>query len=45
MNSLEGQIKDNQGMISYNSKVIKINFDGNFFTLEIFDKEKNITTQ
>ena len=44
MNSLEGQIKDNQGLLSCNSKVNKINYDGKIFTLEIFDKEKNITT-
>ena len=31
MNSLEGQIQDNKGMISYNSKVDKINFDGSYF--------------
>ncbi len=43
MNSLEGQIKDTKGMISYNSKVTKINFDGKFFTLEILDKDKNKT--
>ena len=28
MNALEGQIKDAGGMISYNSKVKNINFDG-----------------
>ena len=44
MNALEGQIKDTGGMISYNSKVKNINFDGNFFVLEILDTEKNITT-
>ena len=43
MNSLEGQIKDSEGMIAYHSKVIKINFDGNFFTLQVIDKEKNTT--
>lgn len=44
MNSLEGQIKDSQGMISYNSKVSKINFDGKLFTLQVTDQEKNLTT-
>ena len=44
MSSLEGQIKEAQGMLSYNSKVKKINFDGQSFTLEVFDKENNITT-
>ena len=44
MSSLEGQIKDLQGMISYNSKVSKINFDGNFFTLQIHDQENNLTS-
>ena len=43
MNSLEGQIQDSKGMIAYNSKVFKINFDGKFFKLQIYDKEKNIT--
>ena len=43
MNSLEGQIKDSKGMIAYNSKVDKINYDGKYFTLEIFDKENNLT--
>ena len=41
MNSLEGQIKDSQGMISYNSKVLKINFDGKSFTLQVRDQETN----
>lgn len=41
MNSLEGQIKDSQGMISYNSKVSKINFDGKSFTLQVRDQESN----
>jgi L-2-hydroxyglutarate oxidase LhgO len=44
MNSLEGQIKDAKGMIAYNSKVSKINFDGKFFTLQIQDQENNITS-
>lgn len=44
MNALEGQIKDAQGMISYNSKVCKINFDGSFFTLQVKDQEKNTTS-
>ena len=44
MSSLEGQIKDSQGMISYNSKVSKINFDGNFFTVEVHDQENNFTS-
>ena len=43
MNSLEGQIKDAKGMLAYNSKVKKINFDGRSFTLQVYDKEKNIT--
>ena len=43
MHSLEGQIKDEQGMIAYNSKVSKINFDGKYFTLQVLDKE-NIPT-
>ena len=43
MSSLEGQIKDSGGMIAYNSKVNKINFDGKNYTLEVLDKEKNIT--
>ena len=42
MRSLEGQIYDNKGMIAYNSKVNKINFDGKYFTLEIINKENNI---
>ena len=42
MNSLEGEIKDSQGMIAYNSKVKKINFDGSNFNLEISDGS-NIT--
>ena len=41
MNSLEGQIKDSQGMVSYNSKVSKINFDGKSFTLQVWDQEDN----
>ena len=41
MSSLEGQIKDSRGMIAYNSKVVKINYDGNFFNLYILDKQKN----
>jgi L-2-hydroxyglutarate oxidase LhgO len=41
MSSLEGQIKDNKGMIAYNSKAIKINYDGNFFNLSILDRQKN----
>lgn len=44
MNSLEGQIKDSQGMMSYNSKVCKINFDGKFFTLLVQDQENNLTS-
>ena len=44
MNSLEGQIKDAQGMISYNSKVTKINFDGKLFTLQVKDQENNLTS-
>jgi len=44
MNSLEGQIKDSQGMISYNSKVSKINFDGKSFTLQVQDLENNSTS-
>ena len=44
MASLEGQVKNNKGMIAYNSKVIKINFDGKFFILEVEDKDKNLTT-
>ena len=44
MSSLEGEIKDNQGMISYNSKVSKINFDGKLFSLEVLDENRNITT-
>jgi len=43
MNSLEGQIKDSQGMIAYNSKIKKINFDGSFFFLEILDENNNMT--
>ena len=41
MNSLEGQIQDNKGMISYNSKVDKINFDGSYFNLEIINEKNN----
>ena len=44
MNSLEGQIKDSQGMISYNSKVSKINFNGKSFTLQVQDQENNFTS-
>ena len=44
MSSLEGQIKDSQGMISYNSKVSKIIFDGNFFTVQVHDQENNFTS-
>ena len=44
MSSLEGKIKDAQGMIAYNSKVSKINYDGKYFYLKILDTEKNITT-
>jgi L-2-hydroxyglutarate oxidase LhgO len=43
MSSLEGQIKDSQGMISYNSEVSKINFDGSGFNIEVLDERKNIT--
>jgi len=43
MSSLEGQIKDSQGMIAYNSKVKKINFDGSLFFLEILDENNNLT--
>ena len=43
MHSLEGQIIDSQGMISYNSKVKKINFDGKCFNIEVFDKDNNLT--
>lgn len=43
MRSLEGQINDNKGMIAYNSKVKKINFDGKHFKLEVYDKENNLT--
>jgi L-2-hydroxyglutarate oxidase LhgO len=43
MNSLEGQINDSQGMIAYNSKVKKINFDGSYFFLEILDENNNMT--
>ena len=42
MNSLEWEIKEAEGKISYNSKISKINFDGQFFRLEILDKERNI---
>ena len=44
MSSLEGQIKDAKGMISYNSKVFKINFDGKIFNLQIKDQEGNLTS-
>ena len=44
MSSLEGQIKDTQGMISYNSKVSKINFDGKKFTLQVYDKKNYFTS-
>ena len=44
MSSLEGQIKDSQGMISYNSNVSKINFDGNFFTVQVQDQQNNLTS-
>ena len=42
MNSLEWQIKDKKGMIAYNSKVKKINYDGNFFNLQVIDKKNLI---
>ena len=42
MNSLEGDIKDSKGMIAYNSKVIKIRYNGKIFNLEVVDKEGNI---
>ena len=44
MNALEGQVKQANGMIAYNSKVSKINFDGKFFNLQIHDPKNNITT-
>lgn len=44
MSSLEGQIKDSKGMISYNSKVSKINFDGKSFILKIYDQQNNLTS-
>ena len=44
MSSLEGQIKDSKGMISYNSKVSKINFDGKYFKLKIYDHQNNLTS-
>jgi len=43
MNALEGEIKDLGGMISYNSKVIKINYDGKNFRLKISDTKNNFT--
>ena len=42
MSSLEGEINDNKGMIAYNSKVKKINFDGKYFNLNVADKENNL---
>ena len=44
MNSLEGQIKDSQGMIAYNSKVSKIYIDENFFTVQVYDQQNNLTS-
>ncbi len=44
MSSLEGKIKNSKGIISYNSQVSKINFDGNFFMLLVRDKENNLIT-
>ena len=44
MNSLEGQIKDSKGMIAYNSKVKKINYDGKKYTIQVFDDINNLTS-
>lgn len=44
MNSLEGQIKDSQGMVSYSSRVSSVNCDGNFFTVHVQDQENNFTS-
>ena len=44
MSSLEGQIKDSKGILSYNSKVSKINFDGKKFTLLVQNKSNYFTS-
>ena len=44
MRSLEGQILDSGNMISYQSLVSKINFDGKIFTLRVLDNNNQETT-
>ena len=43
MRSLEGQILDSGNMISYQSLVSKINFDGKIFTLRVLDNNNQDT--
>ena len=44
MRSLEGQILDSGNMISYQSSVGKINFDGKIFTIRVLDNNNQETT-